>query len=273
MWASLPSRSLIAITGQDKVAFLQGLLTNDVTTLGPDHPLFACLLTPQGKFLYDFILSLRGEVILLECEASLRGEILKKLSLYKLRSDVQLEALDEVVYALWEADQSLPEDAFPDPRLGELGCRLYGEVPPQGQEGSEADYILHRYHLGVPEGQGELPPQKAILLENNMDDLHAISWTKGCYMGQELTARTKYRGLVRKKLFPVWGEFLQKGEAIFQGENEVGTLMAAQRDARGDSRGLALLRLEALESPAPLLSQNKPVFYERPGWMTLDDPS
>jgi len=264
MWTPLPSRALIRISGDDKISFLQGLVTNDITKLSKEHPLFACMLTPQGKFLYDFILSIDGDDILLECESTLREEILKKFSLYKLRSHVTLTPCDLIVHALW--DEPAPEGAFADPRLPALGYRYYGES--ESGNIDESAYRIHRYTLGVPEGQNELPPSKAILLENNMDDLHAISWDKGCYMGQELTARTKYRGLVRKKLFPIQGDSLEKGADIFQGDQDIGTIMAYEKGV-----GLALIRLEALENPEPLNSNSNLVQVQRPDWMTLDEPS
>ncbi len=250
----LPQRGVLEVQGEDKGPFLQGLISNDIQQVNPESAIYAILLTPQGRFLYDFFIMEKEGSYFLDAELGRLEDLLKKLNLYKLRSKIYLSLRPDLnVFALWEEDLSslhLKEEkgyaqngSFRDPRLLELGARMIGEIEPGGfQSSSPEEYDLHRLILGVPEGGRDLIPEKTIPLEAGLDELHAISWTKGCYMGQELTARTKYRGLVRKRLFPVTiegkppsegAEIMLKGEAV----GRMGTYR--------NSHGLALLRVEA----------------------------
>jgi len=252
----LPQRGVLEIQGEDKSSFLQGLISNDIHQVNSERSIYAVLLTPQGRFLYDFFIMEQEGSYLLDAESARLEEILKKLSLYKLRSQVKiLPRPDLKVFAIWGEDaKSLPlkeevgatkDGFFHDPRLLELGVRVMRESDPQGfQAATPQDYDLHRLSLGVPESGCDLIPDKTIPLEAGLDELHAISWTKGCYMGQELTARTKYRGLVRKRLFPVTidGAAPPAGSDIFLNETSVGRMMS-----HAGSQGLVLLRLEAFE--------------------------
>ncbi|MBL8677325.1 MAG: folate-binding protein YgfZ, partial [Alphaproteobacteria bacterium] len=198
--AELSHRGVIEIEGEDKATFLQGLISNDINLVTPTQAIYATLLTPQGRFLFDFFITEKDGTFLLDVKAARLETLLKKLSLFKLRSKITLKGRPDLkIYAYWgEGDLTL--EAYPDPRLKTLGARLIGQAKPNI---SAEEYDLHRLKLGVPEGGIDMLSEKAILLESGLDELNAISWTKGCYMGQELTARTKYRGLVRKRLFPV----------------------------------------------------------------------
>ena len=215
----LPHRGVLAVGGPDRVDFLQGLISNDTTKVAPGHAIWAALLTPQGRFLNDMFVTDGGEgTLLLETERERAPALAKKLALYKLRSRVTVEdrsaAMEVAVVFGEDATRLLPMEgavAFADPRLPELGLRV---LAPAGQAASllaargaapmpfEA-YDALRLRLGVPDGSRDLPVEKALLLENGFDELNGVDWNKGCYMGQELTARTKYRALIRKRLFPV----------------------------------------------------------------------
>ena len=174
-----------------------------------EHTIYATLLNPQGRFLYDFFITERLGSYFLDCEAERLDSLIKRLSLYKLRSRVTLKPRPDLnVYAAWGGDVvktfDLKEEkgntcncTFIDPRLVELGARIIGEASPNT---TPEAYDIHRLKLGVPEGGRDLIPEKSILLESGLDELNAISWTKGCYI-QELTARTKHVGQVRKRLF------------------------------------------------------------------------
>lgn len=281
MIAPLPHRGVLEIQGEDRAAFLQGLITNDIDDVTPAHAIYATLLTPQGRFLYDFFISEQNDSYFLETEASKLDALLKKLSLYKLRSNVTLRAHPDIkIYALWGADIALSlglkeergsanKGVFMDPRLVELGARVIGEIDSQNfQPASPEDYTYHRLKLGVPEGGQDLIPEKSILLESGLDELHAVSWTKGCYMGQELTARTKYRGLVRKRLFPlvIEGAPPPFGADIFKNEVIVGEMRT-----HAGSIGLALLRLEAFETPGEFMCEKAILKPYRPFWMHVED--
>lgn len=278
----LPHRGLLEIQGEDRALFLQGLVTNDTSEITPHRAIYALLLTPQGRFLYDFFISEWGGSYFLELESARLDGLIKKLNLYKLRSRVTLIPRPDLkVYALWGEDAAsslnLEEEAgkardgvFIDPRLVELGARAWRDIAPSNFQGASLeDYIQHRLTLGVPEGGQDLIPEKSIPLESGLDELQAISWTKGCYMGQELTARTKYRGLVRKRLFPITieGNAPPFGAEIFKNETSVGEM----RSHRG-SQGLALLRIEALKEPGDFTSESAILKPYIPFWMSVADP-
>lgn len=245
--AFLPQWGMMEIQGDDRVSFLQGLITNDMEMLGKDRPLYAALLTPQGRFLYDFFLINQGDSLFLETKTDWIVPLIQKLTLYKLRSQVTLIPRPDLkVYAMWGQDLSPPPSTYRDPRSEKLGVRGWTE-----DEHGEAilvtweDYDLYRLQLGIPEGGRDLIPEKSIPLESGLDQLNAISWTKGCYMGQELTARTKYQGIVRKRLTPVTFETdsLPFGAEILKNSESVGKMYTS----RG-GYGLAMLRLESLET-------------------------
>ena len=274
----LPHRGVIAVSGEDRVEFLQGLISNDVTKVAPTKAIWAALLTPQGRFLNDmFVVDAGFGTLLLETERARAPALAKKLSMYKLRSKVTVEdrsaAMD--VAAVF-GPGALKCNAVPgalsyiDPRLPELGVRV---LVPAGEAAKMLglpevpldQYDALRLSLGVPDGSRDLPVEKALLLESGFDELNGIDWQKGCYMGQELTARTKYRALVRKRLFPVQvdGPLPAPGTAIERDGQEVGEI----RSGSGD-RAIAMLRLEAMESDA-LTANGARIVPQRPAWMRL----
>lgn len=279
----LPHRGVVEIQGEDKAAFLQGLISNDIHLVTPERAIYATLLTPQGRFLYDFFIMEKGGSYLLDVEAAHLETFVKKLSLYKLRSKVTLTHRPDLkVFAVWgdgiattlgllEEAGAAHNSVFMDPRLLDLGARAMSDVPPKNvQAATPEDYDLHRLRLGIPEGGDDLIPERAILLESGLDELNAISWTKGCYMGQELTARTKYRGLVRKRLFPVIieGKAPEAGtEVLFEGDS------VGEMRSHNTSNGLALLRVEAVKPGSEFTCGNALLKPYIPVWMRLEDPS
>src|ERR1700704_4402458 len=280
----LPHRSVIAVGGADRIDFLQGLISNDTTKVTPGRAIWAALLTPQGRFLNDMFVADDGnDTLLLETERERAPALAKKLTLYKLRSKVTVEdrgaAMEVAVVFGPDAGQSLPvagATAFVDQRLADLGVRV---LAPAGQATAllaargfataplEA-YDALRLEHGVPDGSRDLIVEKALLLENGFDELNGVDWQKGCYMGQELTARTKYRALIRKRLFPVRieGALPEPGTAIFQDGQEVGEL----RSGSG-SRALAMLRLDAVKAGQKLTAGEVGVLPEIPAWMRLPE--
>ena len=294
-YVTLPSRGILAIDGPDRAAFLQGLVSNDVTQAGPSRAIYAAFLTPQGKYLHDFFVVELGGKLLLDCEAERLADLQRRLKMYKLRSKITLEDARSQfsVTAAFGAGAlealDLPAEpgaaaplgdgvVFVDPRLPGLGARA---ILPRGTEASVlepagfkaaeiADYDRLRLEAGVPDGSRDMLVEKAILLENNMDELHAISWAKGCYMGQELTARTRYRGLVRKRLLPVIveGKLPEPGTLVMVGDKEAGEV----RSGSGD-RALALLRLEEIAKAEaegiPLVAGEAKLTPVKPDWMNF----
>ena len=242
--AALPDRAVLAIEGEDRVTFLQGLVSNDVTAARPGHAVWAALLTPQGKWLADFFIFADGDRLLLDCERDQAPATLQRLSRYRLRSKVALRAADELsVYVAWDGAPTEQAITAPDPRLPEAGWRLLSPVP-LPTTALEVDWDRHRLALGLPDGSRDLEAEKTVLLEAGFDELHGVSWTKGCYMGQELTARTKYRGLVKRRLMPVAieGPLPAPGTPVMRDGAEVGTMRSGR-----DQIGLAVLRLDALD--------------------------
>jgi folate-binding protein YgfZ len=263
----LPHRGILEIQGEDKATFLQGLISNDINLITPEHALYATLLSPQGRFLYDFFIMEKEGSFFLDGEAARLADLAKKLNLYKLRSHVTLTLRPDLkVFALW-GEEEMPKDTFMDPRLTELGARFIGEHSlPDIPIASPEDYNLHRLKLGVPEGGTDLIPEKSILLECGLEELNAISWNKGCYVGQELTARTKFQGLVRKRLFPVRieGTAPDFGTEIFLGDIAVGSMRSHRKGF-----GLALLRLEYVKELPELRCDEAILKPYKPFWMVL----
>ena len=245
-YTDMTFRTVIAIGGADRLDFLQSLVTNDMTLVTPEQPIYACLLTPQGKFLHDFIVidDAPNSRFLLLCERERRADLLRRLTIYRLRSKVTLEDLTGQLHLffLWgDTDKGLA-----DPRHDKLGRWL---VTPQENPEIKADkadwdeYNHHRILLGITEGSLDMEPERATLLDNNIDELHGISWTKGCYTGQEVTARMNYRGLVRRRLMRVRTEnaanLPPSGTAVSINGRFIGELKSIQGDI-----GLALLKLD-----------------------------
>lgn len=288
-----PLRSVLAVGGADRQEFLQGLISNDTRHIADDRAIFAALLTPQGKFAYDLLLVGQGDRYLIDAEGARRADLLKRLKIFKLRSQVTLEDLDEgfVVANLFGGDAlqrlSIAATAgsartlgdgvvFTDPRLPALGARAFLPRARAEQTLAELGFTAApagafqelRFSLGVPEGSQDLIPDKSILLESGFDELHGVDWQKGCYMGQELTARTKYRGLVRKRLLPVKidGAALPVGTILSVDGKEAGEIRVSDRN-----RGLALIRLEHLSALTGqgIVTEGAHVTASVPDWMKL----
>jgi folate-binding protein YgfZ len=181
--------------GEDVAGFLQGLVTNDVT--GP-LPVYAGLLTAQGKTLFDFLVWPAGDgALLIDCEADAADDLVKRLSLYRLRRKIAI-GRDDTLGVYWQAE--LGDGGAPDPRLGSLGQRWIAKVSDEDQAVDEA-WTKHRLGLGVPEGRAEMAD--VLWLETNAADLNGVSFSKGCYVGQENTARMNWRQKVNRRLVVV----------------------------------------------------------------------
>ena len=269
--AYLPGRGVVEVSGEDRVGFLQGLVSNDVTEAAPGRAVWAALLTPQGKWQADFFILSQPERLLLDCEREQAGMLVQKLSRFRLRSKVAVREAspDYAVYVAWNGKPVAPPGAVmaADPRLPDAGYRILSPTP-LGMDSGEQDWDLHRLALGLPDGSRDMEAEKSVLLEAGFDELNGVSWTKGCYLGQELTARTKYRGLVKRRLVPVGieGHLPAPGTPVFAAGREVG----AMRSGRGQL-GLALLRIDAL---GERLSCDAATLVPRiPAWMGLPQPA
>lgn len=226
----LSNRVVLQISGADMAPFLQGLCTNDVTKLTAESGLYAIMLTPQGKYFCDFFLFAGAGCIMLDCPTERVEDLLKKFNMYKLRSDVQILQTDLKVYAVqkdWGAT---------DPRSAKLYDRVITKdaLP----EGKLADYALHLLEHGVPDSS-DFIVDKSFPMHYRLEDLHGVSFDKGCYVGQENTARMKFKGTVRKSIYKVEGENLPSVGEELEG---LGIMLNSQ-----GKLGLALCEIEAVE--------------------------
>jgi folate-binding protein YgfZ len=264
--APLTERATLEVTGEDRVSFLQGLVSADVTEASPGRAVWAALLTPQGKWLADFFILTDGERLLLDCERAQLPMLAQRLSRFRLRSKVRIETGQSAVYAAWDGDPPAGAAVAGDPRLPEAGWRLLAASPLAANATAE-EYDLHRLGLGLPDGSRDLESEKTVLLEAGFDELNGISWTKGCYMGQELTARTRYRGLVKRRLVPVAieGPLPAPGTPVLRDRVEVGTMRSGRAGL-----GMALLRVEALRY-GRLSCDGSYLTVRIPSWMRLPE--
>ena len=276
-WTWADDRGVLRVGGAEAEAFLQGLVSNDIGKAGPDTAVYAALLTPQGKFLHDFFVLRQGDDFLLECEGERRADLMQRLKRYRLRLKIALEDETDAwrVALVWgdgaeDAGHAWGEGAvaYADPRLPALGIRVLlpaaSAKAPSGLTEAPVDaYHKLRMALGVPAAPEELQVERSFLMESGFDELNGIGWQKGCYVGQEVTARTKYRGLMRRRLTPVrldGGAPAEDGK-ILQDGRDVGDLRSQR-----DGVGLAMLKLEALDKDAPLLCGEAVLTPSRPDW-------
>lgn len=228
----LNHRAILEISGADRVSFLQGLVTNDVSKVGNGALIYTAMLNAQGRFLYDFFIFQHKEKLFLDCDAVRRDEILKKLNFYKLRAKVEIKKNDEMaVMQIFSATQPQNfSEIFPDPRTTELGFRTYDSKEKFSNFSPINEYHFARISKKIPEGELDLTYEKSFILEFDFDNLNAIDYQKGCYVGQELTARTHYRGEIRKKLehleFPADTK-LRKGDEIPSDKKMFGEVLSS----------------------------------------------
>ncbi len=290
MYIPLEDRGLIKIEGPDACEYLQGLVSQDLTRVTANQAVYSAFLSPQGKFHYDFFCFELDGALVFDCEAGRRSDFFKRLSMYKLRSDATLTDItdDYQVFAVLsntdklglgdERGEAKPLSggvAYVDPRLSAMGARV---VLPKGDSALEAaglslgaleDYETVRITHGLPDGSRDMAVDKALLLENGFEELDGVSFTKGCFMGQELTARTRYRGLVKKRLLPV---------AIDGLAPDVGTIIEADdgrevgemRTSAGDV-GLALIRLDKLSDGATFTVGDTVLTPNIPDWVVFQE--
>jgi tRNA-modifying protein YgfZ len=284
--AILDERGVLAIAGPDRRSFLQGLVSNDVAKIAADRAIYAALLTAQGKYLHDFIMVEVGDEIWLDAEAARLADLKRRLSMYRLRAKIELAERPELaVAAVFGAEVpaalDLPGEAgaarplgggiaLIDPRLVALGGRLVGdragftEAAAPLTRVAPAEYDRHRLSLGIPDGSRDLVPEKSLLLEAGFDELNGVDWQKGCYVGQELTARTKYRGLIKRRLLPVRieGDAPLPGTVLVSDGREIGEMRSSRAGL-----GLAVLRLDAVAAGRGLRVGDAELTPSRLAWM------
>ena len=192
----LEDRGVIQISGSDATSFLQGLITNDINTASEDKLLYTAMLTPQGKFLYDFFVLKTADGYLLDCYKPTIAALIKKLSIYKLRSEIEIKNVSDIYSVYSDSSRGLP-----DPRLPGFGKRFISGDKPETNAGFAA-YEKKRIEFGMPES-ADFIAEDDFPLQCNLEQLNGVSFNKGCYVGQEVTARTKYKGSIKYSFYKV----------------------------------------------------------------------
>ena len=282
----LADRGIVSVSGQDASDFLQGLITNDIEKVSDTAAIYAALLTPQGKFLHDFFIALYKDKFLLDCEADRIPDLIKRLTMYRLRAKVDIA--DEtgnfavgIMLTPGETDGDadagsakirLDGVSYIDPRHAGLGERTIRFIDADDtfptddmvRANNRAEYDAKRIGLGIPDSAADLVPEKSMPLEAGFDELNGVDFQKGCYVGQEVTARMKHRSLVKKRLFPVtFDGDLGPDTPVLAGEVEAGRISSA-----AGGRGIALLRLDLVEK-GELTANGLAVRAEKPAWFEL----
>ena len=242
----------LSIEGEDSSEFLQNLITNDIDKCSNENYLYSCLLSPQGKFLSDFFIFKKDKKYILETHSFFYEKLLKKLNLYKLRSKVRIEEINNLYSFAVFGDLQKDQDTLIfniDPRNINIGIKLiHLNKDPEILDGlnqiNEEKYHEILIQNKVPLSHYDLEENKSLLLENNFDNLNSISWDKGCYVGQEITARMKYRALLKKKIYSleVKNGSPLIGQIIKDNEHELGKIISIKNNSI-----LAMLKIELAE--------------------------
>jgi len=255
--ARLDSRALVRVSGPDAKPFLHNLLTQDVETLAGGELRFGALLSPPGRLLFDLFLIGEADGVLLDVAADRRDALLQRLSMYRLRAQVTVEADDRQVFASWP---EVAEGFTADPRAPGLGGRRYGGgIEPTA---AEAEWQARCLALGVPDPALDAASDKTYPIEANFDLLNGIDFQKGCFVGQETTSRMKRRGSIKSRMLPLAfdGPPPPFGAEVLNGDLRAGEVLSGM-----DGGAMALLRLDRLEGA--LTVEGKPVTVRRPEWM------
>ena len=276
--ALLNDRSVIALSGVEARGFLQGLITNDMERLAPGQAVYAALLTPQGKILFDFfVIEEVADRFLIDCAQARAADLVKRLTLYRLRAKLDIAFRpDLAVAALWNGAAvapTLPPNgmAFADPRLPSLGARVVAPRPfleTHYPEGGDA-YRVHCLTLGVPDSV-DLPPDTVFPLDAGFEELNGVSFRKGCYVGQEVTARMKHRSSARRRFLiaETAAPVPPAGTPITAEGRELGMIASGL-----GGTALALTRLdrlaEAVKSHVPAMAAEKIVTLRKPDWLRV----
>jgi folate-binding protein YgfZ len=258
----LPGRAILSVRGPEAGHFLHNLLTSDIDHLAEGQAAYAALLTPQGKILFDMIVLRQGDGYLIDCAASQRADLMKRLAMYKLRAQVQIAGRDDLAVGVSPVEIA---GGYRDPRSPDIGWRTI--ATPQGEaEGYDAARIA----AGLADTSADLGSGEFFPHEANLDQLGGVNFRKGCYVGQEVVSRMEHRGLARSRILPVVleGAAPPKGTDIRSGEKQIGTLLSSS-----GSSALALIRLDRLaDATAPLMADGVTVTVLRPAWATYEVP-
>ncbi len=269
----IADRAVVRVTGEDRHAFLQGLVTQDIDQMSEGNAIFSALLTPQGKILFDFMIAERDDAFLIDCDKGAAPALVKRLTLYKLRAKVAID-IDETLAVMTSTVQPAITQgtAFPDPRLPALGWRI---IAPKGAGDRDDDYDLRRVALGVPEFGRDFGADDIFPLDVNYDALNGVSYSKGCFVGQEVASRMKRKGEIRKRTviaeYDGQGAELapDKGATLTAGDFTLGHILSVAKGA-----ALALIRLDrwdkAKAAGANIECEGRPLRLRVPDYLKQD---
>ena len=278
--AVLPARAVLGLDGGDARDFLQSLLTCDVQSLQPGQGAYGALLTPQGKILFDFFTLATETGFLLDAAAGSADDLVKRLSMYRLRRKIEISPKPDLAVAvIWGSDD--PPDVegahvFRDPRAAGLGHRAIGpkRALDAAATADAGQYDAHRMALGIADSERDIGSGQMFPHEANLDQLHGVSFTKGCFVGQEVVSRMEHRGTARSRIVPVRFDGPQPapGTAVTAGGRGLGRILSGH-----DGRGLALIRLDRAAAAAgagePLLAGDTGLSLETPQWARYTVPA
>ena len=293
----LDNRGLVTVEGPDSRNFLQAMISNDANNISPNSSIYAAMLSPQGKYLHDFVISQIGNKFLLETEKDRILDLVNRLNLFRLGSMVTINPMEGAsrVASIWKKGSPLllGEEqkagytttisnccVVLDPRLVSLGYRIVGtrsniekfindSLP---EPATESDFDLHRLEIGIPDGSRDIQVNKSFLLESNFEELNGVAFDKGCYIGQENTARQKHRGTIRRRLIKVHisGPPPANNERILWENGEIGEMRSVSGDA-----GMATIRLdrwaEAKAQNAEFRAGSATVVPVLPEWISPEE--
>lgn len=253
-------RAVIRVTGEGALAFLQNLLTTD---LAEPRPAYGALLTPQGKILHDVFVVPDGASVHIDCAAPQATDLLKRLLMYRLRAKLEI-VLDAAQAVAVSMSKDLPGLCHADPRLEAAGFRA---IVPAGSLQAGGNYDARRIELGLGDSVQDIGSGELFVHEANLDQLHGVSFAKGCYVGQEVVSRTHHRGTARNRILPVsLSADIAHGTDISSGPLRVGTMLS-----RDGHAGLALMRTDRLaEISEPLKAGEALVKVRKPAWASFD---
>ena len=257
-------RAVLAVEGPEAEHFLHNLVTADMLGLATSQARYAALLTPQGKILFDFFVVRTALGYLLDCAISQRDELVKRLTFYKLRAKLTIEARSDLEVGV-SPDKPAHDISYSDPRLPDLGWRIIcaaGTLP----EGT--GYDAARIGFGIADSDGEIGSGNLFPHEANFDQFGAVSFTKGCYVGQEVVSRMEHRSTARSRILPVKfeGAAPTRQSEIKSGDRTIGAVLSSENDS-----ALALIRLDRLEdSTPPLLTEGVRTRVQKPSWVSYE---
>ena len=256
----LPDRAVIRVSGDGALAFLHNVLTAE---LSEPTPAYAALLTPQGKILHDVFVVPDGELVYIDVAQVQAADLLKRLHMYRLRAKLDI-VLDDGKAVAVSTSADLPGLAYVDPRLADMGQRT---IIAAGSLREGSGYHAARIGAGLADSVEDIGSGAMFVHEANLDQLHGVSFTKGCYVGQEVVSRTHHRHTARNRILPVsFAGDVQHGAAVVAGELRIGTMLSS----RG-GQGLALLRMDRLaEASAPLLTGDVKLSVHKPQWAKFE---